>query len=83
MTEHGVSYNWRAGWVGVDSVEGVRQAVAAVADMADDPEEAHSAEDALYRHVLKQIAEGRTSDPAAFATEALLADELEFSRWYA
>jgi hypothetical protein len=78
-----VSYSVQTGWVGVDSIESLRQAVAVIADLANDPEEAHFAEDALYLHVLKEIAEGRPSDPSAFAREVLLAEELDFPHWYA
>jgi hypothetical protein len=82
-TEAKVSYTEPSGWTGINSVEDVRQAVAMIGAMADDPEQAHLAEDVLYQHVLKQIAEGRPADPSAFAAEVLLADDLEFSRWYA
>lgn len=46
-------------------------------------EEAHSAEDHLYREVLRAIADGTVSNPRACADAALKTWEFEFSRWYA
>jgi hypothetical protein len=78
-----VTYSGRDGWAGIDTVEAVGEAVDMIAGWAGDPEEAHFAEDSLYLHVLKQIAEGRPADPSAFAREALRAEQLDFPHWYA
>ena len=48
-----------------------------------DDEVAHSWEDELHQDVLRAIADGQCSDPAAIARTALLSDEIEFSRWCA
>lgn len=50
---------------------------------ARDDEHAHLKEDALYRNLLKAIADGTCNDPAGCAKLALTSAEIDFSRWYA
>lgn len=65
-------------------VSQVRQRVQAIADAADDPEDAHTREDELLVDVLKAIAAGPSRDHArALAGAALEARKIEFERWCA
>ncbi|MFE0845277.1 hypothetical protein [Streptomyces rochei] len=64
-------------------VSHVRQRVQAIADAANDPEDAHTREDALLVDVLKVIAAGVAGEhAAALAGAALKAIEVQFERWY-
>jgi hypothetical protein len=65
-------------------VSHVRQRVQAIADAADDPEDAHMREDQLLVDVLKVIADSSTDDQArALAGAALETRKIEFERWCA
>jgi hypothetical protein len=65
-------------------VSQVRQRVQAIADAADDPEDAHMREDELLVDVLKVIAAGSAGDHAvALAGAALEARKIKFERWCA
>jgi hypothetical protein len=65
-------------------VSHVRQRVQAIADAADDPEDAHTREDTLFVDVLKAIVDSSTDDQAqALAGAALETRKIEFERWYA
>jgi hypothetical protein len=59
----------------------VRERVAVIWDIADDPERAHSAEDRLHADVLDAIAAGRCDDPRGCAAAALATRGIEFPRW--
>jgi hypothetical protein len=48
-----------------------------------DEELLHRIEDELHEIVLRSIADGRCSDPAACSRIAMLTCDMEFSRWYA
>ena len=61
----------------------VEAAVAAIAGMVEDPEEAHSCEDDLMRQVLTAIGRGQCADPAECARLALQTMDLDFPRWCA
>lgn len=65
------------------TLEDVKERVAAIKEEADDPEGAHASEDGLHQDVLKFIAKGKCSDPAALAQEALKTLKLRFPRWCA
>lgn len=60
----------------------IAELVAAVEAQASDAEAAHSAEDALYVRVLRDIAAGNPFPRSAAAT-ALQAADLDFPRWCA
>lgn len=75
------------------TVAEVRERVAAIA-ASDDPEAAHSMEDALYIDVLRHVAKGFEQDRGPtwimgydndreIAVEALKAAEIVFHRWCA
>jgi hypothetical protein len=65
-------------------VSDVRQRVQAIADAADDPEDAHMREDELLVDVLRVIAGSATDDQArALAGAALETRKIEFERWCA
>jgi hypothetical protein len=64
------------------TVETIRAAVKAIAEAADDPENAHGREDGLWLTVLEAIA-GGAPEAAELASEALKTKKIEFSRWYA
>ncbi|GAP46877.1 hypothetical protein [Streptomyces azureus] len=65
-------------------VSQVRQRVQAIADAADDPEDAHMREDQLLVDVLKVIADSSTDDQArGLANAALETRKIEFERWCA
>jgi hypothetical protein len=65
-------------------VSQVRQRVQAIADAADDPEDAHTREDQLLVDVLKVIADSSTDGQArALAGAALETRKIEFERWCA
>jgi hypothetical protein len=66
------------------TIEEARRRVAEIAAIGwDDPEMAHSAEDALRHEALKAIADGVAHQPAALAAEVLRSDALDFPRWCA
>lgn len=48
-----------------------------------DDEQLHAVEDSLWAEVLQSIAQGRCTDPAACAREALKSCKIDFCRWYA
>ncbi len=54
--------------------------VTAIRAMKSDDEAAHAAEDALYRDVLKAIAEGDAEEPAGVARIALSSQRIKFKR---
>lgn len=66
----------------VITVTEVEERVADIADLVDDDESAHSAEDDLHRAVLAAIADG-AENPAALAAAALKTVGLDFARWCA
>jgi hemerythrin-like domain-containing protein len=63
-------------------VQEVIDRVKAIQAKADDPEVAHSKEDALYLDVLRAIANG-AKNSKELAKEALKTESIDFSRWYA
>ena len=70
------------------TIDDIRAEVEKIRAMAGSPnydnEEAHCMEDALYKAVLRAIADSDDADTMkAMAAEALKASEIEFSRWYA
>ena len=62
--------------------EQVRKGIEYIAEMAHDPELAHSEEDSLHASVLQAIADG-ADDPRELAALALTTEDLEFPRWCA
>lgn len=62
--------------------EQVAERVAAITAMADDDEEAHVAEDSLWRDVLTAIADG-ADDASALARAALSTLDIQFAWWCA
>lgn len=60
----------------------VRARVAQIAQMADDPERAHAAQDQLFYDVLVAVSV-RTPDSDCLASEALVASDIDFARWSA
>jgi hypothetical protein len=65
------------------NLDDVRKRVAEVRELADDPEAAHSAEDALWESVLTAISNGVCDDEQACAKEALKTQRIKFARWCA
>lgn len=65
------------------TVADILQRVADIQALADDPEVAHSCEDALHSDVLAAIAQGACDDPAACAAAALTTQAIDFPRWCA
>ena len=61
----------------------VRDAVALIKKCTHDNEAAHAQEDDLYLRLLRAIADGSCSDPAACAREAIKTQEADFQRWCA
>jgi hypothetical protein len=62
------------------TVEQLRDRFAA--QCKDDPEVAHSVEDAMLRRALEAIRDGHP-DPVALARDVLIVADAEFPRWYA
>lgn len=62
--------------------EGVKERVAKIDVLGNDPESSHCAEDELFEDVLKAIA-GGASDPADLAREAIKVLDFDHTRWYA
>lgn len=60
----------------------IRDRVHEIRVCSDNPEGAHTLEDALYLDVLRAIADG-AENPEELAREALLAAEIMFPRWCA
>lgn len=63
--------------------EEVRRRVEELAADYGDAETAHMEEDEIRRDVLEAIRDGRTTDPAGVAREALRTKEIDFPRYYA
>ena len=61
----------------------IRKKVGEIAENIDDPETAHSLEDALYEFVLKTISIKNTDDPLGLCLEALNTKKIDFCRWCA
>jgi hypothetical protein len=64
------------------TVEEVRADVEKIRQEVGNDEGAHVLQDRLYVKVLEAIASGNP-DAAALAKEALVVEEIHFSRWYA
>jgi hypothetical protein len=64
------------------TVETIQAAVKAIAEVADDPENAHGREDGLWETVLEAIAAG-APNAVQLATAALETVKIKFPRWYA
>jgi hypothetical protein len=64
------------------TVETIQTAVKAIAEVADDPENAHGREDSLWRAVLEAIAAG-APNAVELAKAALESEKIEFPHWYA
>jgi hypothetical protein len=59
----------------------VSQRVIVISAHSDDPSQSHYEADALYRDVLKAIADG-AADAPLLASRALRVEELDLTRWY-
>lgn len=67
------------------TVADVQERLAKIRILAEacDHEAAHSEEDLLYTEILQAIADGKCTDPAAVAREAVTSDSIKFYRWCA
>ena len=64
------------------TVEAIQAMVKKIAEVADDPENAHGREDNLWQTVLEAIAAG-APDAIELAKAALESQKIEFPHWYA
>jgi hypothetical protein len=65
------------------TLDEIKDRVGRVKARVSDPEVAHGLEDELRDDLLKALAEGRVSDPAAAAQIALETNNFNFPRWCA
>lgn len=63
-------------------IEEARLRIEEIRREAGDDERAHALEDALYKDVLKAIAQGARNG-RQLAAEVLTTDQIKFGRWYA
>ena len=63
------------------TLDEIKDRVAAIKACVGDPEVAHALEDGLRNDLLKAIAKGKVSDPAAAAWAALETNGIDFPRW--
>lgn len=64
------------------TLEEIKERLEEIRSLAYDDETAHSRQDSLYLDVLTAIASG-AKNARQLAAEAIKADDIEFSRWYA
>jgi len=71
----------------INTIEDIQNRLMAIAKLANpancDDEEAHVAEDELWRDVLQAIADERIESPSQAARLALRSQDFEFTHWYA
>ena len=65
------------------TISDVEAAAQRIADMSDDDESAHAAEDALHQQVLAYIVDHGDAKSAALARAALATANISFARWCA
>ena len=65
------------------TVAEVKERLREIAAKRGDDENAHGMEDELHQDVLRAVAEGRCSDAAGCAAEALKSLDIDFARWCA
>lgn len=65
------------------TISSVEAEVQRIADMANDDESAHAAEDALHQSVLSYIVDHGDAMSAALARAALATTNISFARWCA
>lgn len=61
----------------------IREWIKGIKRNANDPEVAHSSEDALYLEFIEYIRDKAPEPFSSKAVEVLKASEIDFSRWYA
>ena len=65
------------------NIDEIKQRVADIDAMKDDPERAHISESALMDDFIKHIADNGPADLAKMAKEVLKAWDIDLPRWFA